>query len=133
MYEIEEKKLLKPPEYIDLSLKLIKPSNDRKKEPSPTAHRVEVAEINSNVAQSNRTESIFSPKSLLHTNASDRIFQKQMTRVDKKIAAARVSDFCFLKFFLFNLHTSILQTLTQMSRLVTSYDYSESTGPYYMP
>lgn len=72
-------------------MKLIKPTS---KEQSNVRH-IEVSEINSNVRQSNRTETVFGPNSTLRDNniPTERISQLQMTRAARKIAAARVSIF----------------------------------------
>lgn len=95
LYEIEKEKLSKPPKRINLSLSLIRNStNERKREASPT-HRVEVNEISSGVESSNQTDAAFGPNNALREdyNGKARINQLHMTRVAKKVAAARVSSY----------------------------------------
>lgn len=94
MYEIEEEKLSKPPKRINLSLSLIRNTANDSKQEASTVHHVEVNEISSRVEPSNQTEAAFGPNNVLredYNNGKARISQLHMTRVAKKVAAARVS------------------------------------------
>lgn len=135
LYEIEEKKLTSPQEHIDLSLKLMRRSSSAsnlndENVAQPAVRRIDVAEISSGVqSQLDQYGS--------NENGVNR-FAGQMSRVEKKMQAVRVSTQFFWPFFplltkstLNNFYfIFILQNLRQVE---TSYDFAKKTGPFYMP
>lgn len=85
LYEIEEKKLMKPQEHIDLSLKLMKRTGIKEIEPAPV-RRIEVAEIGSRFGNDQTTM-------INEVSFDNRPLPKHMTRVDKKMLSVQVSKF----------------------------------------
>lgn len=86
LYEIEEKKLMKPQEFIDLSLKLKRrTSNLNKSNEMPQVRKIDVAEISSRV-DDNQAETMDVPTE----NNGNHSQHKHMTRVAKKMHAVQV-------------------------------------------
>lgn len=127
MYEIEEEKLSKPPKRINLSLSLIRNTTNESKQEASTTHRVEVNEISSRVEPSNQTEAAFGTNSVLrenYNNGKARISQLHMTRVAKKVAAARVSySTIWLHANLVHTEKNPYKSLVETASYLTFYDF----------
>lgn len=87
LYEIEEKKLMKPQERIDLSLKLMK-RNGVEESQWQNVRRIEVAEIGSHVEKS-QAENVNSRSS----NGINDTSTIDMKRVATKLVAAQVNHY----------------------------------------